>query len=257
MEQTEETTQVETHETQTEYETENVVKQTNHFEDIDPLKLNFSLQFNCAKSTAGQTIRSFYDLKNCLLGENGCAKMAPTNKFQESLYPNMTSLCGDIVDMYMKTFVNDVSDQMEKEIYGYNLNGKFNNGQLGKYVSYKGLPPRYESASFVQCVNLLIHRLKFITTRDHTTIKRYVDDEVARNIFVKLQSQCLIFLTYLNDDVYTKWTECVRKAKSEGSNRPVPIKLNITNVENKNNRNNKSTGSKKNFNKHYNKQNVR
>ena len=107
------------------------------FEDINPLNLEFSLKYQCAKSMAGQVVQGIYHLSKMILGKDEYEEKQkiPVNKFQEMLYPIIASLSQEIVNDYLKTFINDTTDDLDKQVFGANLNGHKNNGQLNKFIS--------------------------------------------------------------------------------------------------------------------------
>jgi hypothetical protein len=200
------------------------------FEDINPLNLEFSLKFQCAKSMAGQVVQAIYHLSKMILGKDEYAEnqKLPTNKFQESLYPIIVSLSQEIVNDYLKTFINDTTDSVDKQVFGANLNGYKNNGQLNKFIPYKGTENkflRYEFAQFGQLVNLLHYRLTFITMRDGKLIKRYAENEKELESFEKLKSLTQQFCSRLKNktdesylSVWTKAVDNIHKQVDETEN---------------------------------------
>ena len=188
------------------------------FEDINPLNLDFSLKYQCAKSMAGQVVQGINHLSKMILGKDeyeGKQKVA-TNKFQELLYPIIVSLSQEIVNDYMKTFINNTTDDLSKQVFGANLNGNKNNGQLNKFIPYKGADNkflRYEFAQFGQLVNLLHYRLSFIVQRDGKLIKRYAENEKELECFEKLktltESFCQRLKNKTEESYLSVWTSSV------------------------------------------------
>lgn len=203
-------------------------KQTVSFDDISPLNLEFSLKYQCAKSMAGQVVQGINHLGKMILGKDEYVEnqKVPTNKFQELLYPIIVSLSQEIVNDYLKTFVTNTTDEVDKQVFGANLNGHKNNGQLNKFIPYKGTDNkflRYEFAQFGQLINLLHYRLSFITMRDGKLIKRYAENEKELESFNKLKELTLSFCNRLKNkteesylSVWTKTVDNIHKQLDDG-----------------------------------------
>lgn len=198
------------------------------FENISPLNLDFSLKYQCAKSSIGQVVQGIHHLSKMILGKEeyeGCQK-EPVNKFQELLYPIIVSLSQEIVNDYLTTFINDTTDELCKQVFGANLNGYKNNGQLNKFIPYKGIENkflRYEFAQFGQLVNLLHYRLTFIVRRDGKLIKRYAENEKELECFEKLKALAETFCNRLKNkteesylSVWTKAVDNIHKQLDDG-----------------------------------------
>ena len=216
------------------------------FEDINPVTMTFSSTFRCARSTAGQVVQGLNHLAMQLNGEGEYAndKKVPTNDYQQSLYPKMSLLARQIVDDYTKRFVTDVTDPLQRQVYGANLNGNRNNGQLNKSIPCRGVNRymRYKFAQFGQLLSLLHYRLTFIAKRDPQYIKRYKENADECQHFETLRKSCEEFCDYLKKDgddktVVAIWANCVTDARGHGnvtqSSVPNPVKLTADEVEKK------------------------
>ena len=216
------------------------------FEDINPTTMTFSSTFRCARSTAGQVVQGLNHLVMQLNGDSEYAndKKVPTNDYQQYLYPRMSLLAKQIVDNYTKQFVTDVTDPLQRQVYGANLNGNRNNGQLNKSIPCRGVNRfmRYKFAQFGQLLSLLHYRLMFIAKRDPQYIKRYKENVDECQHFETLRKSCEEFCDYLKKDeddksVVALWTNCVADARGHGnetqSNVPNPVKLTADEVEKK------------------------
>lgn len=214
------------------------------FEDIDPTKMTFSTTFKCARSTAGQVVQGFHHLRMQLEGEGTYAseKKVPTNDYQKSLYPGMSKLAGQIVEKFNEKFVTGVTDPLQRQVFGANLNGSRNNGQLNKFIPCKQVDRflRYKFAQFGQLLNLLNYRLMFIANRDPQYIKRYKENPEEHKHFETLRGLCREFCDYLKKDetsVSGLWAECIVEARKLGNvtstNVPDPVKLTADEVAKK------------------------
>jgi hypothetical protein len=215
------------------------------FENIDPRKFEFSLKYQCAKSTAGQVVQGFSHLAKYLNGQDmyDGKKKEAKNKFQEYLYPNMAKLAEELVEDYVSKFVTDVTDSLQKQVFGANLNGIKNDGQLNKFIPCKGISNkflRYEYAQFGQLLNLLHYRLTFISMRDSMSIKRYVENPEELKHFELLKLRTRLFCNSIKNttslvyNFFSKWENIVTEArKVNDSETPlVPsLKLSDSNIE--------------------------
>jgi len=212
------------------------------FENIDPQEFEFSLKYQCAKSTAGQVVQGFSHLAKYLngLSEYDGKKKEATNKFQEYLYPNMAKLSEELVAEYISKFVTDVTDALQKQVFGANLNGVKNDGQLNKFIPCKGINNkflRYEYAQFGQLLNLLHYRLTFISMRDSMSIKRYVENPEELKHFELLKQRTREFCDSIKNSTtsyFSKWENIVneaRKVNDSEKNVVTSVKLNDSNVE--------------------------
>ena len=180
-----------------------------NFTDINPLRLPFKFSYRCSMSTAGQVIQGLFHTGRYLTGTDDYeGKGKPMqNKYQEYLYPEIAKLAKKIVDEYLSTFVTSVTDPIQKEVYGANLNGSNNNGQLPNFITCIGVSRnvRYEFIQFKNVVVLLSYRLNFIAKRSPQLIKRYRDDPIQFAYFEVLQNNVKNFCDFLEREIFPKW----------------------------------------------------
>jgi hypothetical protein len=186
---------------------------TVQFTTVDPSTMKFSEDYRCARSTAGQVIVGLRWLAN-----NVNTSKEMNNEYQKNLYPTISKLANEVCDKYMENFVNDVKDKVQIQVYGANLNGRFNDGRLKHDIPCKKTDrrARYKYSVLGQLLSLLYDRLLFISHRDVSKIQRYVDNEEERKHFESLQQQCAQFCKYLrgeDDSVMSKWTTFVNESR--------------------------------------------
>ena len=183
------------------------------FTTVDPTTMNFSEDFRCARSTAGQVVVGLRWLANNV---NSSKEMH--NEYQKNLYPTITKMANEVCDKYMDTFVNNVTDAVQVQVYGANLNGRFNDGRLKHDIPCKRTDrrARYKYSVLGQLLSLLYDRLLFVSKRNVNKIQRYVDNEEERKHFESLQQSCVHFCTYLrgdDDSVMSRWTKFVNDSR--------------------------------------------
>lgn len=193
------------------------------FENIDPRAMAFSDLFKCAKSSAGQIVQGFDQLRKNLNGvdEYNGNKKEPTNDYQKLLYPKMALLAENIVNKYVELFVDGVTDPVRKQVFGANLNGNKNDGQLNKFVTCRSVNQflRYKYSQFGQLLSLLNYRLLFIAHRDPQYIKRYTENEVEMHHFEDLRVLCGQFCEFLKNEndqnsISQQWAQCVEDIRT-------------------------------------------
>lgn len=242
-----ESTQTNTENTQLDVETEQTDESKSaersykvSFESIDPTGLEYSLSYKCAKSAAGQVVQGLNHLAAYVLGEgeyDGKKKVA-TNQFQVSLYPNIASLAKAVVAEYTKKFVTDVTDPVQRQVFGANLNGSRNDGQLNKFITCKGVNRflRYQYSQLGQLLMLLHYRLAFIANRDSLSVKRYQENPEECKHFEDLRGRARDFCDYLKNTTLTQWATFVteaRKFNEENGGTVKSVKLTADNVDKK------------------------
>lgn len=162
------------------------------FEDISSKKLEFSGEYRCAFSTAGQVIAGLsWHINNLSTSTN-------------HLHQVICQLSNEIILKYENTFVNNCNES-EKYIYGKYLNGQRNDGKMNRLITCKNINPelRYKFARFGQLLTLLYSRLNYITKIE------IQNDE-------NLQQSCLEFCRYLSCDdnsIVSKWKKILTKSK--------------------------------------------
>lgn len=187
------------------------------FDDISPSSLTFSDQYKCARSTAGQVVAGLSWSVN-----NVSSTKQPTNEYQSSLYPMVCQLGAEVCKKYTEMFITSVTDPVQRQVYGANLNGVHNDGKLNRCITCKNINDRlkYQYSQFGQLLSLLYDRLLFISRRDVEKIQRYVNDETERHAFESLQVQCAEFCKYLrgdDDSVMSRWSTFVTNTRQKNN----------------------------------------
>jgi uncharacterized membrane protein YgcG len=151
-------------------------------------------------------------------------------------------LAKKIVDHFTDQFVTGVTDPMQRQVFGANLNGNKNNGQLNKFIPCNTVNRllKYNGAQFGQLLNLLSYRLTFIANRDPEYIKRYKENLEERQHFETLRSMCRDFCDFLTKEgsssISDQWAEIIVEARKVGKVEPAvpnPVKLTADDVEKK------------------------
>jgi hypothetical protein len=184
-----------------------------NFTTVDPTSMKFSEEFKCAKSTAGQVVVGLRWLSNTV-----SSSKEATNDYQKKLYPTITQLANEVCDKYMETFVSGVSEPLQVQVYGANLNGRLNDGRLKHDIPCKNTDrrARYKYSQLGQLLSLLYDRLLFISHRDVNKIPRYVENADERKHFESLQQLCAQFCNYLRGDdnsIMSRWTTFVNSSR--------------------------------------------
>jgi hypothetical protein len=202
------------------------------FENIKPSSLPFSQKYKCAKSSSGQVILGMINTLDQLNGTGNYVgkQKIPSNDYQKTLYPDIVSLLTELVETYNKIFVDNITDPLQLQVFGANLNGFRNDGQLNRFITCKGVNFRttYEYAQLGCLLQLLKNRVEFIATRDTSTIKRYQNNPDELKQFEELKARAEHFSTGLNV-VLQKWMESVDKARNQV--KLAGTKLNAENVQ--------------------------
>jgi hypothetical protein len=190
--------------------------------------------FKCAKSATGQVIQGLKHLSQQISGEGEYSndKKETFNNYQKELYPNMARIALKVVNAYNEKFIADITDPLMKQVFGANLNGNKNNGQLNKFIPCKGVNRflSYKFAQFGQLLTLLGYRLMFIANRDPEYVKRYKENELELKHFKVLRVRASEFCTYLKDEIFTEWAKCVSDARNVQNDTLAPVKLTADNV---------------------------
>jgi hypothetical protein len=138
----------------------------------------------------------------------------PTNDYQKSIYPQLSTITQQIVDKYTTSFLQ-VSTPVARQVFGANLNGHKNDGSLYRSVnSGVNRSLTYGYAQFGQLVKVLTSRLRFIVNRDSQTVQRYKDSTEEAAAYVQLQTLSNEFLTYLST-VNDEWNSVVDAARTQ------------------------------------------
>jgi hypothetical protein len=178
------------------------------FSDISLESLKYSDEFRVIRASASQVVLGLQSMAN-RIGEGD-------TEYRKSLYPALKKIVNDLVSEYKTKLLTTTSD-LQKQVFGANLNGVRNNGSLNFTVTTSGVKPNlmYKYAQFGQLLRVLVQRLKFIATRDPTRVARYRDNEDERNEFTNLQKLTNDFLVYL-DNLKNTWNTTVQEAREAG-----------------------------------------
>jgi hypothetical protein len=220
-------------------------KNTVEFTSIDPSTMKFSEEFRCARSTAGQVVLGLKFLESSVLSQE------PSNNYQTELYPLIVKLADEVCEKYMQSFVHGTTDDVKLQVFGANLNGRFNDGRLKHNIVCKNtkIHDKYKYAQLGQLLSLLYDRLLFISRRDVTKILRYVANVEERIHFETLQNLCTEFCNYLRNDensVMTRWTSFVNTMRQNNNIQPkqqTPERQNYSTSENRGNGRGTSRGN--------------
>jgi hypothetical protein len=178
------------------------------FDDISLEHLSFNETFRVTRGSASQVVLG---LRNMLQKLSN-----PENDYQRSIYPHLVSSINKLVDEYQTTFLS-VSDSVEKQVYGANLNGFRNDGSLYRSVN-SGINRSltYGYSQFGQLVRVLVNRLKFVVKRDPQSVERYKISSSEMTAYKKLQTASSSYLNVVTD-VMNEWGKTVEEArKSHG-----------------------------------------
>jgi len=178
------------------------------FSDISLESLKYSDEYRVIRASASQVVLGLQSMAN-RIGEGD-------TEYRKSLYPALKKIVSDLVSEYKSKLLTTTSD-LQKQVFGANLNGVRNNGSLNFTVTTSGVKPNlmYKYAQFGQLLRVLVQRLKFIATRDPTRVARYRDNEDERNEFTNLQKLTNEFLVYL-DNLKNTWNTTVQEAREAG-----------------------------------------
>jgi hypothetical protein len=139
----------------------------------------------------------------------------PTNEYQQTLYPKLKELCTRLSTKYVDTFLTTFDNDVERQVFGANLNGNRNNGSL-----YRSIPSgvnrnlTYNYAQFGQLVRVLTSRLRFIAQRDPSSVQRYKDTPTEFTAYQKLQASVNTFLTFVGE-LLTEWNLLVSETRTK------------------------------------------
>lgn len=177
-----------------------------NFDDVSLSRLSFNETFRVTRGAASQIILGLQFMMTKL--------NSPSNEYQKSLYPQLLQLTQNIVDKYVKTFLQ-VSDPVTLQVFGANLNGHRNDGSLYRSVnSGVNRSLTYGYSQFGQLVKVLTSRLSFIENRDPLSVKRYAESTHEHAAYVLLQTKCAEFLKFLSS-VNDEWAKVVETTRNQ------------------------------------------
>ena len=174
------------------------------FDDISLDHLSFNETFRVTRGSASQVV---IGLRNML------QKLStPENDYQRSIYPQLSSAINRLVNEYTSTFLS-VSEPVEKQVYGANLNGFRNDGSLYRSVN-SGINRSltYGYSQFGQLVRVLTNRLRFVVKRDPQSVERYKKSDNEMAAYKKLQQSADSYLNVVTE-VTESWGKTVEEAR--------------------------------------------
>ncbi len=176
------------------------------FDDVSLAHLTFNETFRVTRGAASQVVLGLQHMLTKLT--------SPSNEYQKSIYPQLSTITQQIVDKYTTTFLQ-VTTPVTRQVFGANLNGHKNDGSLYRSVnSGVNRSLTYGYAQFGQLVKVLTSRLRFIVNRDSQTVQRYKDSSEEASAYVQLQTLSNEFLTYLST-VNDEWNRIVDVARTQ------------------------------------------
>ena len=180
---------------------------------LDYLKQHFKNTYKVSKGSASQVVLGLNEM-----GERVSSSI--DNEYQQALYPKLKEFCTGLVSKYTETFLSTFSSDVDKQVYGANLNGNRNTGSL-----YKSIPSgvnrnlTYNYSQFKQLLRVLSSRLRFVVQRDPSSVQRYKDNQSEFTAYQKLQESCKSYLTYM-DTVTNDWNTLVTELRTKFSVTP-------------------------------------
>ena len=174
------------------------------FDDISLDHLSFNETFRVTRGSASQVV---IGLRNML------QKLStPENDYQRSIYPQLSSAINRLVNEYTSTFLS-VTEPVEKQVFGANLNGFRNDGSLYRSVN-SGINRSltYGYSQFGQLVRVLTNRLRFVVKRDPQSVERYKKSDNEMSAYKKLQQSADSYLNVVTE-VTESWGKTVEEAR--------------------------------------------
>ncbi len=173
------------------------------------LKTHFKDTYKVSKGSASQVVLGFQSMTERLT--------TPQNEYQQTLYPKLKQLCTDVYTRYETDFLTNFGSDVERQVFGANLNGNRNNGSLFRSIpSGVNRTLTYNYAQFGQLMRVLSSRLKFVAQRDPNSVQRYKDNQSEFSAYQKLQSTTNSFLDFLTT-VSNDWNSFVSSTRTHYS----------------------------------------
>lgn len=176
---------------------------------LETLQKSFNDTYKVSKGSASQVVLGFRSMASRL--------QDPQNEYQQELYPQLKEMCTNVFNKYNETFLTTFSNDVERQVFGANLNGNRNHGSL-----YRSIPSgvnrnlTYNYAQFGQLLRVLSGRLRFVVNRDASSVQRYKDSQEEANSYKNLQTKSAEFLTYL-ETVSGEWDTFVKATRTKFS----------------------------------------
>lgn len=179
------------------------------FDDVslEMLQKSFNDTYKVSKGSSSQVVLGFQSMASRL--------QDPQNEYQQELYPRLKEMCMNLYNKYNHTFLTKFSNEVERQVYGANLNGNRNSGSL-----YRSIPSgvnrnlTYNYAQFGQLLRVLSGRLRFVVNRDVESVQRYKDSRDESLAYQSLQTKCTEFLKYL-ETLSTEWDTFVKSTRTK------------------------------------------
>ena len=174
---------------------------------LDHLEQTFNENYKVSKGSASQVVLGFKHMVSRVQN--------PTNEYQQTLYPKLKDFCENVVSSYESSFLTTFSSEVERQVFGANLNGNRNNGSL-----YRSIPSgvnrnlTYNYAQFGQLLKVLTGRLQFVVNRDATKVQRYTENQTERTSYEKLQSVATQYLQTLTS-LGNEWNTLVSSTRQQ------------------------------------------
>ena len=99
------------------------------FDDVslESLQKSFNDTYKVSKGSSSQVVLGFKSMASRL--------QDPQNEYQQELYPRLKEMCMNLYNKYNQTFLTTFTSDVERQVYGANLNGNRNSGSL-----YRSIP---------------------------------------------------------------------------------------------------------------------
>lgn len=181
---------------------------------LETLEKSFSDTYKVSKGSSSQVVLGFKSMSSRLHD--------PQNEYQQEIYPQLKNMCNNLYTKYNETFLSNFSSDVERQVFGANLNGNRNTGSL-----YRSIPSgvnrnlTYNYSQFGQLLRVLSGRLKFIVNRDAGSVQRYINSNDETNAYHKLQEKSTEFLTYL-ETVSNEWDTFIKTTRTKFSVEETP-----------------------------------
>lgn len=179
------------------------------FSDVSLTHLTtyFKDTYKVSKGSASQVVLGFRSMTERLTN--------PQNEYQQTLYPKLKQLCTDVFSRYETDFLTNFGSDVERQVFGANLNGNRNNGSLFRSIpSGVNRTLTYNYAQFGQLMRVLTSRLKFVVQRDPNSVQRYKDNQDEFAAYQKLQTTTNSFLEFLTT-VSNDWNTFVSETRTK------------------------------------------
>jgi len=179
------------------------------------MSLPFSMNYCWGKSTVGQIMRGLAQIKeNVIAGQ------------PNDMTPHIVYVIDSLMMAYNHEFLDVAQTPLQKQVFGANLNGRYNNGQLYKYIfprtnRRQRSGTRYNNTKIIHLLQLLKYRVRYIVNRDASQIKRYQENPDELREFQLLQQKANQFMKILSTGIIPYWKTSLKtviKTKKQNTN---------------------------------------